>query len=249
MADLKETSDLANFDPYWYAQCYEADMMEDDLDSLHEIFNEIQSDIRGKRLLDIGTGPAIYTVISASNYVDEIFLSDYAPQNREYLTKWWKGEISYPKDIIDYIIEEEDRHMTTKQREDEVRERVKGIYHIDILSEQPLGFDINDSKFDVIVSGHCLDGLATNLAEFKRCLQNVSCLLHNGGFFIMSCGVGSTYYQVGEYKFVWKSFTKDEVKQSVLDAGFSILSYIEISDIGDKYWDAESHYYIVARKQ
>ncbi|XP_069107979.1 nicotinamide N-methyltransferase-like [Argopecten irradians] len=246
MADLKETRDYANFDPYWYVECNGIEEMEDDLDSLHRIFNEC--DIRGKRLLDIGTGPAIYTVISASNYVDEIFLSDYAPQNREYLTKWWKGEISYPKDIIDYVIEEENRHMTTKQREDEIREKVKGIYPIDIMSKQPLGFEINDNKFDVIVSGHCLDEVAQNITEFQRCIQNVSSVLNEGGFLIFSCDFGATYYQVGEYKFPGKSFTKDEVKQTVLDAGFSILSYIEISAIGDKYWDAEGYYYIVARK-
>ena len=39
-------------------------------------------------LLDLGTGPSITSVISASKYCDTITVSDYSPGNRRYLQQW-----------------------------------------------------------------------------------------------------------------------------------------------------------------
>ncbi|OWF55860.1 Nicotinamide N-methyltransferase [Mizuhopecten yessoensis] len=131
MEDLTETRDYANFDPYWYVKHYVAPDeavigMQTDLDHLHKI--------GGKRLLDIGTGPTIHNVISASRHLDEIFLSDYAPQNLEYLQKWLKKDISEPTKIMDYVISLEGCKMTAEQRENEIREKVRGILPIVVTS-------------------------------------------------------------------------------------------------------------------
>ena len=43
---------------------------------------------RGATLLDIGTGPVVYTVITASQWFDEVFLSDISKDNVAFLRKW-----------------------------------------------------------------------------------------------------------------------------------------------------------------
>ena len=42
----------------------------------------------GCRLLDIGSGPSIHSVLSASRVFSEITLSDYTSQNRQALQDW-----------------------------------------------------------------------------------------------------------------------------------------------------------------
>ena len=49
-------------------------------------------DLEEKRLLDIGTGPVIFTAISPSRRVREITLSDYIPDCLDELTKWLNNE-------------------------------------------------------------------------------------------------------------------------------------------------------------
>ncbi|XP_033728604.1 nicotinamide N-methyltransferase-like [Pecten maximus] len=246
MASVMETRDYANFDPYWYIENTVDDDVIEDLDSLHRIFEECK--IQGKRLLDIGTGPTIYSVITASNHVDEIFLSDYAPQNLQYLEKWRKGEIASSKMLFDHVINLEGRPMTPEQRENEVREKVKGILPIDVTLEKPLGCDYDGAKFDVIVSTLCLDEAVQHVAELEQTMKNVSGLLNEGGFIIISCDFGATFYRVGEYKYTGVSFTIEEVKSAVVQAGFDVKLYIEIPNNADENWDAEGYYYLVATK-
>ena len=47
---------------------------------------------RGKTLLDIGSGPVMYPVITASKWFDEVFLSDISAVNVAHLQKWLQGE-------------------------------------------------------------------------------------------------------------------------------------------------------------
>ena len=41
-----------------------------------------------EHLLDLGSGPCIHTIISASRGYSELHLSDYASQNRQALEDW-----------------------------------------------------------------------------------------------------------------------------------------------------------------
>ncbi|XP_033728766.1 nicotinamide N-methyltransferase-like [Pecten maximus] len=250
MACLMETRDYANFDPYWYIENHIGNDfigMQQDLDSLHKIFAECK--VSGKRrLLDVGTGPTVHSVITASNHVDEIFLSDYAPQNLQYLAKWRKGEIAHPKKLLDYVLSLEDRLMTAEERENEVRDKVKGILPIDVTSEQPLGKDYDGGKFDVVISSHCIDAAVYEVDELAKCMKNVSSLLNEGGLFIIACDFGATFFQIGEYKYDGSSFTKEEVKTVMVEAGFEIKEYLEISNYEHQYCDAKGYFFIAARK-
>ena len=44
------------------------------------------------RLLDIGTGAVAYPVVTASNWFDEIYLSDMSKSCLDILEKWRRGE-------------------------------------------------------------------------------------------------------------------------------------------------------------
>ncbi|XP_013405862.1 indolethylamine N-methyltransferase-like [Lingula anatina] len=60
------------------------------LDYYHSLYSV--GKIKGQRLLDVGTGPSIFNLISISKYFEEIYLSDFSAHNREVLEKWWKKE-------------------------------------------------------------------------------------------------------------------------------------------------------------
>ena len=56
------------------------------------IIPENAGQYRGKTLLDIGSGPVVYTVITASQWFDEVFLSDISKDNVAFLKKWIAGD-------------------------------------------------------------------------------------------------------------------------------------------------------------
>ena len=47
---------------------------------------------KGQRLIEVGTGPTLHTVLSACAHYQEIVLSDYTEVNRRELEKWLRSE-------------------------------------------------------------------------------------------------------------------------------------------------------------
>ena len=58
-------------------------------------------------MLDIGTGPVVYPVITASKYFDEIYLSDYALWNIESLEGWRTGKSDHMSYLMNYYAQKE----------------------------------------------------------------------------------------------------------------------------------------------
>ena len=51
-----------------------------------------QGRVQGHRLLDIGSGPSIHSVIPAAKWFDEIILTDFTHANREKQRQWLNKE-------------------------------------------------------------------------------------------------------------------------------------------------------------
>ncbi|KAF1598652.1 Phenylethanolamine N-methyltransferase, partial [Eudyptes moseleyi] len=49
-------------------------------------------EIRGHTLIDVGSGPTIYQLLSACDHFEEIVATDYLAVNREELGRWARGE-------------------------------------------------------------------------------------------------------------------------------------------------------------
>ncbi|XP_033730332.1 indolethylamine N-methyltransferase-like [Pecten maximus] len=103
-----------DFDAEWYLDTYyepsleavdKDEFLQFTLDSLHDAFRTAR--VTGSRLLDVGTGPTVHSVISGSQHVGEIYLSDYAAQNRKVLTDWWKLGTRPQTGIMEYVLRRE----------------------------------------------------------------------------------------------------------------------------------------------
>ena len=44
--------------------------------------------MKGKRIIDIGSGPTIHTVIPAAKWFDEVYISDFSQKNIDAVQKW-----------------------------------------------------------------------------------------------------------------------------------------------------------------
>ncbi|XP_060065615.1 nicotinamide N-methyltransferase-like [Ylistrum balloti] len=252
MEKLQPTDDYAKFDPEWYLTNYvgteEASInMRTDLTIYHQFFT--QNNIRGKRLLDVGTGPSIHTLLSASNHVDEIILSDYTPQNRQYLENWLNGKTSHPKMMVDFVTSLEGRTVTAEEKENEIRQKVKGILHIDITSEQPLGRDYDGELFDVIITSYCFEAAVTDVPGYKRCIENVSRLLKKGGYLIIGVCLEGDTYQVGEFAYPTMNITKEQVDKAMKESGYEIIASDQIqgTPVDAQFQDFKSYYFFVGK--
>ncbi|XP_069108180.1 nicotinamide N-methyltransferase-like [Argopecten irradians] len=253
MEDRPQTDDYAKFDPEWYLDNYigteEASInMRLDLNVFHRFFS--QHPIRGKRLLDVGTGPSIHTILSACSHVDEIYLSDYTSQNRQYLEKWRNGKIDHPKMMIEHVNSLENRTVTAAEKENEIREKVKGILPIDVTSETPLGSGYDGEQFDVIVTSYCFEAAVSNSAGFKKAVANVSSVLKKGGFFVIATCLEGGLYQVGEYNYRAANISVNDIDSALGDLGYTTVTseLIQGTAVDAQLQDFTSYYFIVGKK-
>ncbi|XP_042300366.1 nicotinamide N-methyltransferase-like, partial [Sceloporus undulatus] len=62
----------------------------DVMDKLHKAFTK--DGIRGEILIDIGSGPSIYQLLSACESFQEIIATDFLEENQEEMQKWLKKD-------------------------------------------------------------------------------------------------------------------------------------------------------------
>lgn len=228
------THSESSFNPEVYSQYYNGNFLSDPirktsswiLDHFHNIFKS--GALNGKRLLDIGTGPVVHPVITASEWFEEIYLSDVSEANIEYLQKWRRGESEHMKWLMEYFSEKDGKREIWQILNTRVLNKTKAVVRADVRNANPLsGTAIDDMEFDVITTCMCLQTATLTIEAFKSALQNISKLLKPGGHLVVIDAVDQSSYIVGDKTFRCLSSNPEEVQRAYMDSGYLI-----------EYWDS-----------
>ncbi|XP_046352325.2 nicotinamide N-methyltransferase-like [Haliotis rufescens] len=246
-----------DFDPEVYLEMYytdlkgqssEGDMLETSMLFWQEAF--AQGNITGRRLLDIGTGPTIHTVISASNYCDTIYLSDLVPQNRETLRKWLEGSLQHSFRIFfQYVVDRDGKGELPSDRESMLKDKIVGIFSLDLLQVEPLLPSLFPT-FDIITSSLCMEVAAPDLAGYEIIARSVGKLLKEGGHIALFGVLGESFYQVGSHTFYCLKISGEQVQDIWKRSGFKIVGWMQKSSLGHdaSLSDFEGVFHMVAKK-
>lgn len=182
----------------------------------HEIFSKVTP--TGPRLLDVGTGPSIHSVISASRVYTEIFLSDYTTKCRESLERWARksSEANDWSHCFKVVGQLEDK--PSGEIEERLRSRIKEIIHCDVLSETVISPD--HGLFDGITSSACLESSSLDYAVYKQNVKRLWSLLKPGGVIAVFGFMEFKVYQVGEKMFSGLCLNRGQVEEAFQEAGF-----------------------------
>ncbi|XP_077985629.1 indolethylamine N-methyltransferase-like isoform X1 [Glandiceps talaboti] len=187
-------------------------------ESLHHIFNE--EGVSGDRLIDIGTGPCIYSFISSCTKFKEIIATDYVEGNRNALKRWLNNEPGCFdwKWFIERVCQLEG-HRNIEEREQKIRETVKDVIYCDVHRPNPIGTGPVMEQYDCVITCFCLECAASSKEEYITCLKNVASLLKSGGTFVQSVAP-MRFYLVGDKRF--SAFFADEefIKSALEQVGF-----------------------------
>ena len=135
--------------------------------------------------------------------------------------------------------------MTDDELENSVRQKVKGIYFIDVTLENPL--KENTSTFDVIVTSCCLEAAVVDVDSYKQCFVNISRLLKKEGYILMIGDLGGEFYQVKDLKYRGVTLSQNNLKECVEGTGFSIVHYEEL-EVKEESNDCAAYFFLIAIK-
>ncbi|CAB1316960.1 unnamed protein product, partial [Coregonus sp. 'balchen'] len=155
---------------------------------------------RGQRLVEVGTGPTIHTLISACEYYDEIVVSDYVDSNRR--------EIERTPAIVT----------------DTLRQRVKQVLKCDICLENPF-HPVTVPPADCVLSSLCLEAACKDRESYHRSLSSMVGLLRSGGVLVLIGDLDETYYTVGEQRFDCVNLSEEFITETLSKLGMCVEEF------------------------
>lgn len=250
------------FDPQFYVDRYYNGHYPDKIhetvlewakEKYHNMF--AKGKYRGKRLLDVGSGPVVSGVIPASKYFDEVYVSDLSQANVDYIRKWIRGESEHMKYLMKQYAAIDDTGVTWEEKNNQVRKKIKDAIVFDMLNIDTLSGTVLDGMtFDAITSSLAM-GTANKdgIDSFSLSLKNFSKLLNPGGHLMIVDALECTWYAVEDMVFRTLSLTKEELIRAFESSGFKI-EHLEIEDMSNcseserTATDTSSMYSIVGKK-
>ncbi|CAL9699581.1 unnamed protein product [Knipowitschia caucasica] len=193
---------------------------------LHRAFTE--GDIEGDLLIDVGSGPTLYQVLSGCEIFNKVLLTDFVEANRQELKRWLQGEggsLDWTP-YIQHVCKLEGRSPCTwKEKAARLREVVSDVLPIDVHQAQPLAPEgLPPQGADCLVSCFCLESVSPDLDTFTKALGHISTLLRPGGHLLLIGALQESYYLGGpDLRIPVVPLNEAQVCAALQDQGFSLI--------------------------
>ncbi|CAL8282078.1 unnamed protein product [Merluccius merluccius] len=256
----------AGFDPAAYLQynytAPRADFTRRDsivpwkLGCLHRAFTE--GDISGGLLVDVGSGPTLYQVLSGCEIFERLVLTDFLEVNRRELKRWLQDQGKSSLDwtpYLQHVCKLEGRGaLAWSEKASRLRAVVSDVLPIDVHRPQPLAPGALPSPgADCLVSCFCLESVSPDLDAFTRALGHIGGLLRPKGHLILIGALGESFYQGGPgVQIPVVPLDEAQVCSSLKQNGFTLMRlevYVLPDDMRVGVDDVSGIFFVKARKE
>ena len=261
MESLRFGEDYHNkFDPKAYLNYYSGtddhvEYREFSLRCFHEFWSKMAK--RNVRVLDFGGGPAIFDLISAAPYAEEIIFAEYSEENRKEAAAWrdrspdahdWSPYFKFVLQRLEGKGSEE-----ALIREAELREKITHILPCDIALEDPVKWPSTWTSqlgsFDVVTTSLCLEAAVKSETEYRDAIAKLKKYLKPGGFLVMFSVIGETFYYVGKEKFYCLFLSENQIQEILCQEGFGGVDMRSTPMDPNEFCDAEKVYFVSAKAE
>ncbi|XP_006207890.3 nicotinamide N-methyltransferase [Vicugna pacos] len=247
-----------NFEPTSYLEYFKLDQDPMAKEVLHFLLKHYNATfkpggLKGKLLIDIGSGPTIYQLLSACETFEEIVASDYTDKNRQELEKWLKKELGAFdwSPVVKYVCELEGHRDRWAEKEERLRKAVRQVLKCDILKERPLEPAVLPPA-DCLISSLCLEAACPTLGACRDALHHIKTLLRPRGHLVLSGTFGSSFYMVGDKWFPTLPLEEKFLLEALQEIGFTIEKLEKAPRAAETLLDNRSDYtgmfFLVARR-
>ena len=247
-----------NFDPKAYLNYYDGagdqlQYREFPLGCFHEFWSKMAK--QNARVLDFGGGPAIYDLISATPYAEEIIFAEYSEENRKEVAAWREGS----RDAHDwspyfrFVVQRFEGKGIEEAliREAELRKKITHILPCDIALEDPVKWPSTWTSqrrsFDVVTTSCCIETAVKSEIEYSNAIAKLRKYLKPGGYLVMYSSLGQAFYYVGEEKFYCFSASENQIQETLYKEGFCEVDMKLKADARSELYDSEKLYFVSAK--
>ena len=222
--------DWTAFDPSAYLNEYYADLGEENVAILQFYVDVFRAMTPKSIMLDFGSGPTIYSLISAVTKVQEIHIVEYLEANRLELRKWFQEDNTAFnwRHFIQASLQMEKNGRCSAfdimRRTAKIRNSVTSIGRCDVRQVPP--FVRGRQRYDVVASNFCAESITDSREEWRSFVANISSLVAVGGTFLITALKKASCYSVGPAFFPAVSIDEKDLGEILCEAGFSSESIV-----------------------
>ena len=191
----------SHFVPQEYLAEYYVQLSEENaflLDFYHETYRHMPV---GLSVLELGGGPTVYQLLSASRCAREILFTDFLAANRREVERWLAGAAG-AFDWCQYLrrVASLESDLDAETLAARLRGCIRRVAQCDLTLENPLEPDVR-TDFDIVSSAFCLEAVTQDPADFATFLRRIRALLQPGGSLVAVLVRDSLAYKVGQHYF------------------------------------------------
>nr|XP_033774536.1 indolethylamine N-methyltransferase-like [Geotrypetes seraphini] len=208
--------------------------------------------VAGNILIDVGSGPSIYQIMSACEVFKEIIVTDFTDKNRQEYERWLKkapGIFDWAP-IGNFVCELESNRQSWAEKEEKIRRTVSKVLKCDIMKTNPVD-PVTLPQADCVVTSLCLEAACKDLEALRHALKNVASLLKIRGHLVI-CGVlNCSFYLVGQKKFFSLAFDDVFLRKVLSEINFVIKEF-EVIPVAERKKEISDHsaiFFLLAYKQ
>ncbi|KAM8927183.1 nicotinamide N-methyltransferase-like [Pelodytes ibericus] len=191
---------------------------------------ESVSRIKGDTLIEFSAGPAIFHFFPVCKFFKDIIILESNDDCVRDVQKWLNNE----EGAFDWshaskkLSELEGDRDNWKEKEEDLRRRIKRILKCDFTKENPTHPDVLQ-KADCVCNMFVLGNISKDLDEYCHNLKIISSMLKLGGRLLLTGFFNASFFMLGEHKYHILGFTEEEFRKAVRDCGFCI-ERLEVMD-------------------
>lgn len=192
------------------------------LGKLHQVFSS--GAVKGKTLIDVGTAPSIWQLLSSCEAFEEITTTWFTQSELRLLQKWQNrepGAFDWSL-ILKHVCQLEGNKVTPEEKEEKLRGRIKQNLHCDVAKENPLA-PVEAPKADCVTATVCLEAACKSFEAYRKALRHLSSLLKPNGHLLLAGDLGASYYEVGTEKVFSLPVNEKFLREALSGNGYRLL--------------------------
>ena len=144
---------------------------------LHRVFTEDVPSLlpvgeADRVVLDLGCGPSIANIISASSWSHKIYMAELLEGNRREITKYLcRAEDAWDWSPYFDFHSQLETNLDPGSLERRVRKSISGILECDLATEQVFDKTVFDQQVDIMICSLVFDVVCTDTEHFKLVLN------------------------------------------------------------------------------
>ncbi|KAM8927181.1 indolethylamine N-methyltransferase-like [Pelodytes ibericus] len=239
------------FDTYFSSSADKQYIEEIVMFPIHEFHKEAKSGhIKGGTLIDFSVGSTLSHLFPVCKHFKDVIILEFNDECVRDVQKWVNNEEgafdwSHASQIVSELEGDRDKW---KEKEEDLRRRIKRILKCDFTKENPTHPDVLQ-KADCVCNLFVLGHVSKDLDEYCHNLKITSSMLKLGGRLLLIGVFNASFYMLGEHKYHILCFSEEEFRKAVRDCGFCIERLEVIDSKIHDFSDYKQVFFISAVKE